>query len=153
MPGMTTPGTSLPQTLTAPGGTTTPPAPAAPEKPEAADVAPTLEPIPESNGNEAGSASQSYRKPTDSRPTRLPVPPIPDREAGETSRPAELAPPWLNPDGQTAGRLLPYRWAAAPIAWPKPAAPIAASHTEPAPPAAPPAKKRWDDSGWRSVNR
>jgi hypothetical protein len=150
---VTTPGTSLPQPLAVPGGTYTPPASPAPEKREAADVPPALKPIPESNGDAAGSASQTYGKPTNSRPTRLPVPPIPDREADKTARPVELAPPWLNPDGQTAGRLLPYRWAAAPISWPEPAPPVAAAHVEPAPPAAPPAKKRWDDSGWRSVNR
>jgi hypothetical protein len=96
---------------------------------------------------------QTYPKPA-TQPKKTPsLEPIPDPEADRTSQPAELS-PWLKPGDQTAVRLLPHRWATAKIAWP-----VRASHNASATRAERPpepesqAPRRWDDTGWRAVNR
>ena len=122
---------------------------------EPADTRPRLEPIPsnEPTGASFSAPLEDYRKPQ-TRPARdTYVDPIPDPESDPPARPADVMPPYVNPEDRTAQRLIPQRWAATKIAWSAHATSVQpATHIAPPPRPAPHGKPRWDDSGWRSVN-
>lgn len=159
-----TPGTlqTIPPTTLAPGTTTSPGTTTIPNgssSGEAADTRPKLDPIP---ATETGGLNHVPRRRTDRLYDDVPgnhdVMPIPDPDAEmetETDMPG-LVPPYVNPEDRTASRLLPYRWAATKISWPvreteAEPAPLA-KMTRPSPAPATPPVKRWDDSGWHSIN-
>ena len=149
-PSQLTPGaTTTPGTITAPGGT---------QSREPADVRPKLDPIPatETGGVNEVPRRRLYDKPYDDVPGKHDVMPIPDPDAEPGTNMPGLAPPYLNPEDRTAARLLPHRWAATKISWPvreKAAEPVAYVDARPTTPEQElPPTKRWDDSGWRSIN-
>ena len=140
MPGPMTPGTTAPQGSTP------------------ADIPPKLDPLPSTGSSDGGQTPlpQTYPKPTLEQKRKSGIEPVPDPEAEKASQPTELS-PWLKPGDQTAGRLLPYRFAATKINWPANASRnIPVSYSQPADadrapqvaPSDPPAKKDWYDSGW-----